>query len=149
MTDALRAVTEVPFPASYSDRVRQIGVVNTKNKWLTRLIATMLDGPAALRRYMIENYVVEGFTFDQVLNDDDALEAFVRKVVTLKIPKILRTEIGLFPVERVDRLDGCGLLVVNPPWKLDEEWSRVGPCLAELLAIEGKGWCRTEWVSPE
>lgn len=79
MTDALREVTDVPFPASYSDKVRQIGVVNTKNKWLTRLVATMLDGPAALRRYMIEKYVVEGFTFEQVLNDDDALEAFVRK----------------------------------------------------------------------
>lgn len=79
MTDALRQVTDAPFPTSYSDRVRQIGVVNTKNKWLTRLVATMLDGPAALRRYMIDNYVVEGFTFDQVLNDDDALEAFVRK----------------------------------------------------------------------
>ena len=79
MTDALRQVTDAPFPTSYSDRVRQIGVVNTKNKWLTRLVATMLDGPAALRRYMIDKYVVEGFTFDQVLNDDDALEAFVRK----------------------------------------------------------------------
>ena len=79
MTDALRQVTDAPFPAAYSDRVRQIGVVNTKNKWLTRLIATMLDGPAALRRYMIDNYVGEGFTFDQGINDDDALEAFVRK----------------------------------------------------------------------
>lgn len=79
MTDALRQVTDAPFPAAYSDRVRQIGVVNAKNKWLTRLVATLLDGPAALRRYMIDNYVVEGFTFDQVLNDDDALEAFVRK----------------------------------------------------------------------
>jgi 5-(hydroxymethyl)furfural/furfural oxidase len=79
MTDALRQVTDAPFPTSYSDRVRQIGVVNAKNKWLTRLVATLLDGPAALRRYMIDNYVVEGFTFDQVLNDDDALEAFVRK----------------------------------------------------------------------
>ncbi len=79
MTDALRQVTDAPFPAAYSDRVRQIGVVNTKNKWLTRFVATLLDGPAALRRYMIDNYVVEGFTFDQVMNDDDALEAFVRK----------------------------------------------------------------------
>lgn len=79
MTDALRQVTDAPFPAAYSDRVRQIGVVNAKNKWLTRLVATLLDGLAALRRYMIDNYVVEGFTFDQVLNDDDALEAFVRK----------------------------------------------------------------------
>ncbi len=28
---------------------------------------------------MIDNFVVEGFTFDQVMGDDEALEAFVRK----------------------------------------------------------------------
>jgi 5-(hydroxymethyl)furfural/furfural oxidase len=39
----------------------------------------MMDGPAALRHYVIDNFVVEGFTFDQVMNDDEALEAFVRK----------------------------------------------------------------------
>ncbi|ODT19252.1 MAG: glucose dehydrogenase [Kaistia sp. SCN 65-12] len=79
MTDALKAVTDIPFPASYSDKVRQIGVVNTKNKWLTRAVSVLLDGPSALRRYMIENFVVEGFTFEQVISDDEALEAFVRK----------------------------------------------------------------------
>jgi 5-(hydroxymethyl)furfural/furfural oxidase len=75
----LSAVTDKPFPASYSDRVRKIGVVNAKNKVLTAIAATLMDGPAALRHYMIDNFVVEGFTFDQVMNDDDALEAFVRK----------------------------------------------------------------------
>ena len=39
----------------------------------------MMDGPAALRRYMIDTFLVEGFTLDQVMNDDAALEAFVRK----------------------------------------------------------------------
>ena len=75
----LSAVTDKPFPASYSDRVRKIGVVNAKNKVLTAIAATLMDGPAALRHYMIDNFVVEGFTFDHVMNDDDALEAFVRK----------------------------------------------------------------------
>src|SRR6478736_5614127 len=79
MSAPLRAVTDKPFPASYSDRVRKIGVVNTKNKVLTRIAATLMDGPAALRSYMIDNFVLEGFTFDQVMGDDDALEAFVRK----------------------------------------------------------------------
>ena len=79
MTDALQAVTDAPFPAAYSDKVRAIGVVNTKNKILTSIVAQLLDGPAALRRYMIDKFVVEGFTFDQVMNDDEALEAFVRK----------------------------------------------------------------------
>lgn len=79
MLEPLRAVTDNPFPASYSDRVRKIGVVNTKNKVLTSIIARFLDGPAALRKYMIEKYVVEGFTFEQVMTDDEALEAFVRQ----------------------------------------------------------------------
>jgi 5-(hydroxymethyl)furfural/furfural oxidase len=75
----LRAVTDKPFPASYSDRVRKIGVVNTKNKILTAIAAALMDGPPALRRYMIDRFVVEGFTFDQVMSDDEALEAFVRE----------------------------------------------------------------------
>ena len=72
-------MTDDPFPAAYSDRVRKIGVVNTKNKLLTCGGRKFLDGPAALRRYMIDNFVVEGFTFEQVMTDDEALEAFVRK----------------------------------------------------------------------
>jgi 5-(hydroxymethyl)furfural/furfural oxidase len=79
MSAPMKAVTDKPFPASYSDRVRKIGVVNTRNKVLTKIAATMMDGPAALRHYMIDNFVVEGFTFDQVMDDDEALEAFVRK----------------------------------------------------------------------
>jgi len=79
MSAPLQAVTDVPFPASYSDRVRKIGVVNTKNKVITAIAAALMDGPAVLRRYMIDTFIVEGFTFDDVMNDDDALEAFVRK----------------------------------------------------------------------
>ena len=79
MSPPLRAVTDKPFPASYSDRVRKIGVVNTRNKVLTTIAAAMMDGPAALRHAMIDRFVVEGFTFDEVMNDDEALEAFVRK----------------------------------------------------------------------
>jgi 5-(hydroxymethyl)furfural/furfural oxidase len=79
MSAPLKAVSDKPFPASYSDRVRKIGVVNARNKVLTAIAAALMDGPAALRHYMIDNFVVEGFTFEQVMSDDEALEAFVRK----------------------------------------------------------------------
>lgn len=75
----LRAMTDKPFPSAFSERVRNISQDNAKNKVLTTVAAAMLDGPAALRSFMIDNFVVEGFTFDQVMNDDQALEAFVRK----------------------------------------------------------------------
>ena len=79
MSGPLKAITDNPFPASYSDRVRKIGVVNAKNKFLTSIVAKFLDGPVGLRRFMIEKFVIEGFTFEQVMTDDEALEAFVRK----------------------------------------------------------------------
>ena len=79
MSAPIKAVTDNPFPASYTDRVRKIGVVNAKNRFVTSIVAKFLDGPAAVRRFMIDTFVVEGFTFDQVMTDDEALEAFVRK----------------------------------------------------------------------
>jgi 5-(hydroxymethyl)furfural/furfural oxidase len=39
----------------------------------------LLDGPPALRSYLIRNLITEGFAFDAVMQDDEALEAFVRK----------------------------------------------------------------------
>ena len=79
MSAMVKSVADTPFPASYTDKVRKIGVVNTKNRILTSVISKFLDGPQALRKYMIENFVVEGFTFEQVMSDGDALEEFVKK----------------------------------------------------------------------
>jgi 5-(hydroxymethyl)furfural/furfural oxidase len=76
---AMQAVTSDVFPASYSDKVRQIGVVNKKNKFMTNVMSKLLDGPAALRQMLIRKFIMEGFTLEQMMTDDDALEAFVRK----------------------------------------------------------------------
>jgi 5-(hydroxymethyl)furfural/furfural oxidase len=75
---AMRAVTSDPFPASYTERVRKVGVVNAKNRRLTGIIAKLLDGPDWLRRYVINNFIVEGYKFEQLMTDDEALENFIR-----------------------------------------------------------------------
>jgi 5-(hydroxymethyl)furfural/furfural oxidase len=79
LSAALAAATSNPFPASYTERVRKIGVVNSRNRRITDLIARLLDGPAWLRRYVIEKVIVEGYRFDQLMHDDEALEEFIRK----------------------------------------------------------------------
>src|SRR5260370_34236163 len=56
-----------------------MGAVSAGNRRLRDIAAALMDGPAALRRYMIDTFVVEGFTFDEVMSDDETLEAFVRK----------------------------------------------------------------------
>ena len=79
LTPTMQTVTEFPFPASYSDKVRQVGLINKKNKLITDLLARALDGPAFLRGTLIRKLIMEGFTLEQLLRDDDAVEAFCRK----------------------------------------------------------------------
>ena len=79
LTPLLESVTTDPFPASYSDKVRQVGLLSRKNKLLTDGFAKLLDGPAAVRKYLLKNYVMEGVTIQDMLTDDEKLEAFVRK----------------------------------------------------------------------
>lgn len=79
MSGELGKLTSNHFPASYSDKVRALGVVNNKNRMLTKMISLVMDGPEFIRRPFIEKFVIEGFTFDEVMTDDAALEAFIRK----------------------------------------------------------------------
>src|SRR5258708_31521560 len=46
---------------------------------ITYVYAKLLDDPAWLRRMMIEKVIVEGYRFDQLMGDDEALEDFIRK----------------------------------------------------------------------
>ena len=76
---ALQNVVTDPFPASYSDKVRQVGEINTRNKILTGIMARLLDGPSFFRTFLIKNLIMEGFTIDGVCNDEEEAEAFIRK----------------------------------------------------------------------
>jgi 5-(hydroxymethyl)furfural/furfural oxidase len=76
---ALRAATSDPFPASYSERVKKVGEVNSRNRLVTAVLARLLDGPAALRRALIDRIILEGFRFDELMRDEEALEAFTRR----------------------------------------------------------------------
>jgi 23S rRNA (adenine2030-N6)-methyltransferase len=77
------------------------------------------------------------------------VEAFIRKLSGLPAAKILRIEIGLYETERVDRLNGCGLLIVNPPWQFDDEAISLAAGLRRVLAREGNGTTRLDWVKSE
>jgi 23S rRNA (adenine2030-N6)-methyltransferase len=47
------------------------------------------------------------------------------------------------------RMKGCGLLVLNPPWKIEAEIREVLPELAERLMVEAGGAARCWWLVPE
>src|SRR6516225_5569432 len=79
---ALRQATSDPFPTNYTERVRASGVVNTKNKLITEVIANLLDGPAWLRRLSIQRVLGRGYVLGELMRDREALEDYIRKTAT-------------------------------------------------------------------
>ena len=79
---ALRQATSDPFPTNYTERVRASGVVNTKNKLITEVIANLLDGPAWLRRLLIQRVLGRGYVLGELMRDREALEDYIRKTAT-------------------------------------------------------------------
>jgi 5-(hydroxymethyl)furfural/furfural oxidase len=79
LSPALRKATCCPFPTSYTERVRASGVVNMRNKLITDVIAKLLDGPAWLRRMIIEKGIVKRYRLDELMRNEDALEDFIRR----------------------------------------------------------------------
>ncbi|MCO5090367.1 GMC oxidoreductase [Bosea sp. (in: a-proteobacteria)] len=75
----MQAVTADPFPASFSEKVRQVGEINAKNRLLTAFLARLLDGPDWLRRRLMSSLILEGDPLTVLLRDDAALEAYIRR----------------------------------------------------------------------
>ena len=78
-----------------------------------------------------------------------APDAFAKALRRLAIPKMLRAELTVAPLSDPTRLNGSGLIVVNPPWLLEEELTTLLPALAGLLGRAGKGGFRLDWLAGE
>ncbi len=76
-------------------------------------------------------------------------DAFAKAIRRLGIGKILRAELMVAPPSDPTRLNGCGLILVNPPWTLENELSVLLPALAGILGRDGKGVFRLEWLIRE
>lgn len=63
--------------------------------------------------------------------------------------KLLALEMSVRPDDSPIGLNGSGLIVANPPWQLDTEMASVHAELHRVLAPEGKGHTRIEWIVPE
>jgi 23S rRNA (adenine2030-N6)-methyltransferase len=63
-----------------------------------------------------------------------AVKALINQIKRSGIPKVLRAELDVGSDST--RLIGTGLLIVNPPWRLDEDLGSLLPALADALAQE-------------
>jgi len=76
-------------------------------------------------------------------------ERFAADLKAAGIPKILRTELTIRPASTPPRLHGTGMVIVNPPYPLESELDVLFPALAGLLADDGRGRYRIDWLAGE
>ena len=77
-----------------------------------------------------------------------SLQRFLRAVQRLPAKDILLAELLVRPDDSPLRLNGSGMLVLNPTWKLDEEIAAALPVLAAELGEAGASH-RLEWLKRE
>ena len=74
-------------------------------------------------------------------------QAFARRLSRSGIAKILRIELSVATHRPGERLVGCGMIAINPPWILEREMSVIFPQLAKVLARQGSGNHRIDWLA--
>ncbi len=65
------------------------------------------------------------------------------------IPKILRLELLIDDASDESKLAGCGMIIVNPPWKLKTEAEILLPQFARLMGRSNHGAWRANWLATE
>jgi 23S rRNA (adenine2030-N6)-methyltransferase len=77
-------------------------------------------------------------------------DALAKRLRRLGIAKILRAELIVSPVSDPTRLNGSGLILVNPPWTLQAELALLLPALALLLERQPRGGgYKLDWLTGE
>jgi 23S rRNA (adenine2030-N6)-methyltransferase len=76
------------------------------------------------------------------------VEMFLGALKATGLKKILLLELTVHAVLTADRLNGCGMILVNSPWQFDATLLELLPWLQARLAQTG-GDSRVEWLSGE
>jgi 23S rRNA (adenine2030-N6)-methyltransferase len=78
-----------------------------------------------------------------------AMRSFERDAKRTGIGKVLRLELWVRERNAAAPIPGCGMLVVNPPWKFEAEARSLLDWLWRVLAHDGAGGARVGWLVPE
>lgn len=77
------------------------------------------------------------------------VDDFFDAVVALRPPPTLFAELTIAGETAPVKMNGCGLLIINPPWQFDREAAAMLEWLAPVLAQSPGGGSRVTWLVPE
>ena len=65
------------------------------------------------------------------------------------IRRVLDVTLSVLPADAQVGMSGAGLVIINPPWLLDERLQELLPQLHRLLSPDGLGGTSVDWLVPE
>jgi 23S rRNA (adenine2030-N6)-methyltransferase len=77
-----------------------------------------------------------------------AVWGFHEALLAAGMPKMFYAEFIYQDETRADRLNGCGIVAVNPPWRLDEKLQRLFAALHKALKTDVHG-VAVKWLTDE
>ena len=96
-------------------------------------------------RQGLERFATGVFIAWYPIKDIKPINRFVANLASAPI-RLLRAEILLARPERGESLNGCGLIIANPPYTLEGELARFLPQLHRRLADADAGGHRLMWI---
>jgi 23S rRNA (adenine2030-N6)-methyltransferase len=75
------------------------------------------------------------------------VQPFHRWLAKSGFGKVLVAELLLHPDNSALRLNGCGMAIINPPWKFERQLEELLPALQGLLSQGRYGQHRIEWLA--
>jgi 23S rRNA (adenine2030-N6)-methyltransferase len=83
------------------------------------------------------------------IKDRGEPDALAKRLRRLGLAKVLRAELVVAPLGDPRRLNGCGLILLNPPWTLPDELAILLPALAKILGRGAQAGTRLDWLAGE
>lgn len=97
----------------------------------------------ALRRFPGGTYAVWYPVTERARTDE-----FHRAVIELAVPALV-VELAVAGDSSAVRMKGCGVMVLNPPWRIEEEIRPILPELVGALRVDAGAAARSWWLVPE
>lgn len=83
------------------------------------------------------------------IKDPRLIDSFKRTLAGLGLPKVLTAELLLQNPADVAVLNGCGLVIVNPPYQLDARLDVLLACLARILGRSAGSGHHVAWLGED
>lgn len=77
------------------------------------------------------------------------IKRLLRDLEETGIRRILQIELAVLPDSDRRGMTASGMIVINPPWKLEQQMAELLPWLHNVLSPQGTGHTTLNWVVPE